>query len=110
MPRGDRTGPLGRGQMSGRALGFCAGYGDAGYVTGDYGACGFGRGRNMGGRGLAFRNGAVAPGCRPFARNSGIMSAPTVNEVDRLKAQIDGLEKSLHAVKQRLQEVEGAAD
>ena len=26
MPRGDRTGPMGQGPMTGRNLGFCAGY------------------------------------------------------------------------------------
>lgn len=32
MPRGDRTGPLGTGAMSGRAAGFCAGFQTAGYA------------------------------------------------------------------------------
>ncbi len=33
MPAGDRTGPLGAGPMTGRAAGFCAGYGAPGYAN-----------------------------------------------------------------------------
>lgn len=33
MPRGDRTGPLGLGPMTGRAAGFCAGYPVPGYMN-----------------------------------------------------------------------------
>ena len=43
MPRGDRTGPLGRGPMTGRGLGYCAGYDAPGFMFGR----GFGRGRRF---------------------------------------------------------------
>ena len=33
MPAGDRTGPMGRGPMSGRGLGYCAGYGVPGSMN-----------------------------------------------------------------------------
>lgn len=33
MPFGDGTGPLGLGPMTGRAAGFCAGFGRPGFVT-----------------------------------------------------------------------------
>jgi len=33
MPRGDRTGPAGMGPMTGRAAGYCAGYGVPGYLN-----------------------------------------------------------------------------
>jgi len=33
MPRGDGTGPAGMGPMTGRAAGYCAGYGMPGYVN-----------------------------------------------------------------------------
>jgi hypothetical protein len=33
MPRGDRTGPAGMGPMTGRAAGYCAGYGTPGYMN-----------------------------------------------------------------------------
>jgi len=51
MPGGDRTGPRGLGPMTGRALGYCAGYDTPGYVRGP----GMGLGRGFGrGRGLGY--------------------------------------------------------
>jgi len=60
MPGGDRTGPMGRGPMSGRGLGLCSGSPTPGYATPGYGQ-GFGRGwgrgfgRGFWGRGRGFR-------------------------------------------------------
>lgn len=53
MPRGDGTGPLGRGSMTGRGMGYCAGFDAPGYANcGRFGgrmhARGFGSGRGMG--------------------------------------------------------------
>lgn len=45
MPGGDRTGPIGNGPMTGRAAGFCAGFGAPGYVNP---SPGFGRGLGRG--------------------------------------------------------------
>jgi hypothetical protein len=42
MPGGDRTGPAGAGPMTGRAAGYCAGYGVPGYVNPAVGAFGAG--------------------------------------------------------------------
>ena len=53
MPRGDRTGPDGRGPMTGRRMGFCTGNNSPGYINQD-----FGRGQGMGrgfGRGFGSR-------------------------------------------------------
>ena len=36
MPKGDRTGPMGTGAMSGRAAGFCGGYKMPGYANAAY--------------------------------------------------------------------------
>ncbi len=52
MPRGDRTGPMGQGPRSGRALGLCSGNDTPGYANG-FGngtgrGLGFGRGRRKG--------------------------------------------------------------
>ena len=33
MPRGDRTGPMGMGSMTGRRVGFCAGFAAPGYMN-----------------------------------------------------------------------------
>ncbi|MBN1596282.1 DUF5320 domain-containing protein, partial [candidate division FCPU426 bacterium] len=53
MPRGDRTGPRGMGPMTGRAAGYCGGYGMPGYanqIPGRGVGMGFGGGRGFGGR------------------------------------------------------------
>ena len=47
MPRGDRTGPLGQGPMTGRRMGVCTGYNRPGMMNHFFGG-GFGRGRGMG--------------------------------------------------------------
>jgi len=65
MPRGDRTGPWGMGPMTGRAAGYCAGYGAPGYANpyqgrfGGFGGRGAGRGFAPwgGGRGRAWGGG-----------------------------------------------------
>jgi len=54
MPRGDGTGPLGKGALSGRAAGICAGFGLPGSANPAQGrgfGMGFGRERGLGGRG-----------------------------------------------------------
>ena len=60
MPRGDGTGPGGLGSMTGRGLGYCAGYSTPGYTKG-FGmglGRGFGRGRGIGyGRGIGWGRG-----------------------------------------------------
>ncbi len=45
MPGGDRTGPRGMGPMTGRAAGYCAGYGVPGYANPVPGRGWFGGGR-----------------------------------------------------------------
>ncbi len=61
MPFGDRTGPVGVGPMTGRAMGYCAGFPVPGFMNPGYGfgrgfwfGAGFGRGL---GRGLGFGRG-----------------------------------------------------
>ncbi len=105
MPRGDGTGPMGYGQMTGRQLGYCAGYAAPGYAQGGFGfGHGMGRGRGRafgGGRGMAFCYGGWGPAPAPGYP----VVAPPVNEAVQLKAQIDNLEKTLSALKQRLESV-----
>jgi len=56
MPFGDGTGPMGLGPMTGRAAGYCAGYGMPGYANPipGRGFWGWGRGRGFWGRGRGF--------------------------------------------------------
>jgi hypothetical protein len=59
MPRGDRTGPMGMDAMTGRAAGYCGGFGMPGYTNPDHGrgvGIGFERGRGFGGGGRRWRN------------------------------------------------------
>ncbi len=67
MPRGDGTGPNGQGPMTGRALGYCAGFNVPGFMNP---GVDFGRGMRMawrrgGGFGRGFRFRAMFP--RPIA-------------------------------------------
>jgi len=55
MPGGDRTGPMGFGPMTGRAMGYCAGFSAPGFT---YPGPGLGYGRGFGfGRGMGFGRG-----------------------------------------------------
>ena len=103
MPRGNGTGPMGMGPMTGRAAGYCAGYpvpgfmnptmgrgyrgrgigfgrgrGVRGYGRGLGRGGGFGRGRGMGwGRGWGWRAGyGVAPAFSPYAGPAGYYPMP----------------------------------
>ena len=67
MPRGDGTGPMGMGSMTGRAMGYCAGYSVPGYMN----QAGFGfsgRGFGFAGRGRGHRNMFYATGLPGWMR------------------------------------------
>jgi len=113
MPRGDGTGPMGIGPMSGRAAGFCAGYGVPGYANPGFGrgsGMGFGRGRGFfGGGGRGWRHCYYATGLPGWARFGGYGAYPIpamgpdpemVKQA--LKAQADALEAELEMIRQRL--------
>ena len=112
MPRGDGTGPMGMGPMTGRAAGFCAGYGTPGY-TNPIGGRGFWGGGRGGGRG--WRNRVYAAGV-PGSAGAGMpygapyampyASAPTKEqELDMLKGQAEQFETALGDIRKRLQEL-----
>ena len=101
MPGGDRTGPLGRGPMTGRARGFCAGYDAPGYANygggrrmfygwrGGGGPYGGGRGR---GRGYVFRE-EVFPQVAPET------------EIESLRAQMSALQTQMDNIMKRLDQL-----
>jgi len=95
MARGDGTGPMGAGAMTGRGLGTCAGCG--GNVVGGRGV---GRGMGMGGgRGMGVRN-------RNFSnvvQQVSVMSAE--QEKEFVQNDVKALENELDAAKQRLSEL-----
>lgn len=109
MPWGNRTGPAGFGLMSGRALGYCAGYPVPGFLnpvrSWGYGP-GFGRGFRgfwgRGGRGRFFAWGAPFGGGAWF----GPAAVPFSGEADVLKEQAAYLENALSEIKKRIGELE----
>lgn len=128
MPGGDGTGPMGMGPMTGRAAGFCTGYGAPGYANYAFGR-GFrawGRGRGGGGRG--FRNWYYRTGLTgwqraaagmpvwgyPYAYGGAYvppasMATARQQELDELKGQAEYLEDMLDNIRMQLKELEGKA-
>ncbi|OAT79538.1 hypothetical protein A6M21_15700 [Desulfotomaculum copahuensis] len=112
MPRGDRTGPMGAGAMSGRGIGFCAGYNTPGFANPanigmGMGRGGFGRGRGWfagaggygygrGGRWNAFGGYGypVAAGVNP--------QAGALDEAGMLREKASYFEGMLADIKKRL--------
>jgi len=127
MPAGDRTGPAGTGPMSGRAAGFCAGFGMPGYanpIPGRGFGMGFGRGRGAWGRGFGgggrgWRHMFYATGVPGWARFGGYgaplrYAAPypkpdPETEKQSLQSQAEALQEELDLIKKRLSEIETGA-
>ena len=122
MPRGDGTGPLGLGPMTGRAAGFCAGYPVPGYMNPIPGRGYFGWGCGWFGRGRGFRHWYYATGLPGWARASlgypafggwvnpflypyGAEITPK-QEADILKKQAEALEKELEDIRSRIETLE----
>ncbi|MBN2649307.1 MAG: DUF5320 domain-containing protein [Prolixibacteraceae bacterium] len=103
MARGDKTGPMGQGPMTGRSLGYCAGYESPGFTRGFGGGRGQGRGFGGGGRGRGMAYG------RGFGFNAGYTNAPQANsndEILNLKAQAESLKKAQEEIERRLKDLE----
>ena len=83
MPRGDRTGPNRQGSMTGRGMGFCAGFNAPGFTN-----SGFGRERGFGWRARAMPMQQAQP------------------EVITEKQEKQFLKQDLEALKQEMQEIE----
>lgn len=103
MPRGDRTGPMGMGRMTGRGAGYCAGFAAPGYANPVGLAGGFGCGH---GRGRGFRRMFHATGLPGWARYGYPMYARAAEEApdekEFLSYQAEFLGKQLQQVKRRL--------
>jgi len=104
MPRGDGTGPMGMGRMTGRGAGYCAGFAAPGYAN-PVGYAGFGCGF---GRGRGFRRMFNATGLPGWARYGYGYPAyagadeEAPDERELLSNQAEFLEKQLQQVKKRL--------
>ena len=127
MPRGDGTGPLGMGLMTGRAAGPCAGYPVPGFMNpvGGRGYGGWGRGGGGWGRRNMFyatgltgwqragygypAYGGAAPYGAPYGTPYGAPFAPAMTaqqELDGLKGQAEYFEDALDGIKKRIEELE----
>lgn len=120
MPRGNQTGPAGRGPLTGRGLGYCAGYPYPGYMNPAYGrGCfGWGRGRGWFGRGRG-RNWARGYWEYPTWENEGYyppvypLTQPTAKEEKEMLAQekeiladqLNALKEEMKAIESRIQEL-----
>lgn len=114
MPFGDRTGPLGTGPMTGRGAGFCGGYGAPGWVTSPWGG-GFPGGGRGGRRG--WRNWFYATGLTGWQRGRGAFAGSPwaggtsfgplpADEAGLLKGQAKNLERTLAAIRKRIEQLE----
>ncbi|MHA1291908.1 MAG: DUF5320 domain-containing protein [Promethearchaeota archaeon] len=123
MPGGDGTGPVGQGPMTGRALGYCAGYSTPGYTKGLRGGMGRGwwRGRGFGfGRGIGwgrgfyrgrnFRGTLYNPpiGISPVYNPYGLGVSPTTtpeNQLAMLKQEKDYLNSEMESIKNAIDDI-----
>ena len=111
MPGGDGSGPGGLGPMTGRAAGYCAGYGVPGYANPGYGrgyGRGFGRGRG-GGRGFGWRNRfqtypGYVPG--PVAYGPIPVEPSAEQELAALKQQSEYMQNEMQEINKRIEEIE----
>lgn len=123
MPGGDGTGPAGLGPMTGRAAGYCVGYGDAGFANPNMGR-GFGAGWGRGGmgRGRGWRNRFYATGLNgwqraaagwpSFAPRGAYYDAPFSSaatreqQLDVLKGQAEYFKDTLDGIRKQIEELE----
>lgn len=91
MPRGDGTGPNSLGQLSGRRMGYCAGYNAPGFTNDCFG---YGRGPDCG---------------RRFGRNNGFRRRFFYNQTQQIIQPKEFSEKELlEELKKEKQELEKA--
>lgn len=106
MPRGDRTGPMEAGPMTGRGAGYCAGYPIPGYANPAFG-WGFGLRSRFWGGGRGWRHWFYATGLPGWARAGyGFVPPTTEQELTWLKNEAEFLKNQLDAVNRRITELE----
>jgi len=124
MPFGDGTGPAGLGPMTGRAAGYCAGYGRPGYMN-PFGARGWGYGFGFRRGGWGYRNWYYATGLTGWQRAAygypvGAPFAPYTpayagygypylskeQELDILKRQAEYFQNALDNIRKQVDDLE----
>ena len=126
MPFGDGTGPNGLGPMTGRGLGYCAGYSTPGYMKspGRGWGLGFGRGWGRGwGRGFGrgfwrWRSWGVPPvyptavpvvparGVIPPQPYAGDQLTMLKQEKEYLESELEGIRSAIGDISKRIEELE----
>ena len=121
MPRGDRTGPMGAGPMTGRGLGYCAGISSPGYAYRGWYGYGAGRGGRPwgGGRGRAWGGGrgyghggwgdpgwGWAPSIAYERAYCDYGFASVEHEKSYLREELKGLQEEMDALTKHLNELE----
>jgi len=105
MPRGDKTGPEGQGPMTGRGLGFCAGFPNPGFVNNFFGR-GIGGNRVFGrGLGMGFRGGRGQFGNYYPYQNPSSQVLSKKDELNFMEAQAKNLKKELDEMHKRISEL-----
>lgn len=108
MLRGDGTGRMGAGPMSGRRAGFCGGNPGPGYAN-PAASPGLGWGFQGGGRGWRDEYGAPAPyGWARAGFGFGCALPTAEQETTVLKARAVWLEGELEAINKRIEEIQKA--
>jgi hypothetical protein len=100
MPRGDGTGPAGQGPLTGRGMGYCAGFSMPGFMN--FGFGGFGRGLGFGrgfGRGSAWKARFFQPVMQPQALTE-------AEEKKILQEELEILKEEMKEIQKRLKEIE----
>ena len=126
MPRGDGTGPMGLGPMTGRAAGYCAGYPAPGFANSIGGRLGLGLGRGRGmARGFGFRAypyglpygggygmprgfgpGFQSWGTYPYyGMEYGASQVPPEQELQMLKDNAQALQQEMEEINKRITEL-----
>ena len=117
MPGGDRTGPMGRGPVTGWGRGYCGGSTEPGAVGGGFGGWRGGGAGGAWGRGWRHRNWAQVPpgrmGGGPWAGPGrwwpGEAEPSAEDELRLLEREAAALETELKRIRTRLEELEPAA-
>ena len=113
MPRGDGTGPMGLGPMTGRGTGYCAGYPYPGFIN-----TGFRRGYFGWGRGRGWRNWyqpteiptreRAAYGLSAWGRYPYQPEQPDKKEEkEMLNEELKSLKEGIALIEKRLQDLKG---
>ena len=109
MPRGDGTGPMGEGPMTGRGAGLCAGNVQPGFAGGQagrgfgpgFGGRGFAGDRRFAGGGRGYRNrvyptqGGAGFAAQPMAADPAVQRQGLEQQAGLLKSQLAFIEKRL---------------